>query len=66
MLSREFEPEELADLSAFLQQQRARLAAGTLDAAKLAGQHSENAPEDAAWTLVARAVMNLDEAIVKR
>ncbi|MDA0932658.1 MAG: PSD1 and planctomycete cytochrome C domain-containing protein [Planctomycetota bacterium] len=66
VLSREFEPEELADLSAFLQQQRARLAAGTLDAAKLAGQHSENAPEDAAWTLVARAVMNLDEAIVKR
>jgi len=53
-----------------------RLAAGELDAAALLGLESGEAASDAAgteavreqaaWMLVARAVMNLDEAIVKR
>jgi len=57
----------------FLHMQRQRLAAGELDAAKLAGaaasapaESSADALEVAAWMLTARAVMNLDEAVVKR
>ena len=66
VLSRDLDAEEAAVLLAFLGQQRQRLAAGQLDAAQLAGPGAGDATERAAWMLVARALMNLDEAIVKR
>jgi hypothetical protein len=67
LLSRRLEPDEAAALGEYLATQRRRLAAGELDAAKLAGGESDaTVQERAAWTLVARALMNLDEAIVKR
>ncbi len=66
VLSREFDAEEAAAMTAFLAVQRQRLAAGDLDAPQLAGGDGPDAAERAAWMLVARAVMNLDETIVKR
>ena len=46
--------------------QRKRLASQELDAAKIAGDGDEgDAVDRAAWTLVARAILNLDEAIMK-
>ena len=66
VLSRDLDAEEAAALLAFLGQQRQRLAAGQLNAAQLAGPGEGDVSERAAWMLVARAVMNLDEAIVKR
>jgi hypothetical protein len=43
------------------------MAAGEIDATKLAGDDAgDDAGERAVWMLAARAVMNLDEAIVKR
>jgi hypothetical protein len=66
LLSREFDAEEQAVLADYLATQRRRLAAGELDAEKLAGGAGPDIVERAAWMLVARAAMNLDEAIVKR
>ena len=66
VLSRDFAAEEQAALAAYLAEQRQRLAAGEIDAKQLAGGDSPDVAEQAAWMLVARAVMNLDEAIVKR
>ncbi len=66
VLSREFDPEEQRLMRAFLAEQRRRLAAGELAAAALARDDGPDATEWAAWTLVGRAVMNLDETIVKR
>jgi len=76
LLSRSLTAEEADVIGNYLRQQRARLAASELDAAALMG-HSADADADtavqtdevveqAAWMLVARAMMNLDEAIVKR
>jgi hypothetical protein len=42
-----------------------RIERGELDAAKIAGGDAENLPARAAWTLTARAIMNLDETITK-
>jgi hypothetical protein len=68
--------EEAEMLLGYLARQRQRMAAGELDAAALLGleageeiletEAAEVMREQAAWMLVARAVMNLDEAIVKR
>jgi hypothetical protein len=66
MLSRDFDADEAAALSRYLTMQRTRLASGELDAGKLAGGDGPDVVERAAWTLVARAVMNLDESVVKR
>ena len=67
LLSRPLEPDEAAALGGYLATQRRRLAAGELDATKLAGgEPAADVQERAAWTLVARALMNLDETIVKR
>jgi hypothetical protein len=67
IFSRRLEADEAKLLLDYLAEQRRRLAAGELDAAKLAGgENDATVHERAAWTLVARAVMNLDEAIVKR
>jgi hypothetical protein len=66
VLSRRFTADERATLGEFLRIQRERLAAGQLDAAKLGGDGAGDGTERAAWMLVARAVMNLDETVVKR
>lgn len=67
LYSRPLDAEEQTLLQTYLAVQRKRLAAGELDAKKLAGHDAKAAAvERAAWTLVARAMMNLDEAIVKR
>jgi len=56
--------EELERLIQFFNAQRLRIAAKEIDAAAIAGGE-EDAVERAAWTLVARAILNLDEMIVK-
>ncbi|MFM7248313.1 MAG: PSD1 and planctomycete cytochrome C domain-containing protein [Planctomycetaceae bacterium] len=66
VLSRPFDAAEARALADYLAAQRLRLAAGALDAGALAGPGEGDAAERAAWMLVARAVMNLDEAVVKR
>ena len=66
VISREFDSEEAAAFARYLAIQRQRLAAGELDAAQLAGEAGPEAADRAAWMLVARAAMNLDEAVVKR
>lgn len=66
VLSREFAADEARALTAYLDAQRRRMAAGEIDATKLAGDDAADAAERAVWMLAARAVMNLDEAIMKR
>ncbi len=57
--------EEVAALTEFLRVQRGRLAGGELDAGKIAGGGNDNAVERAAWTLLARVLLNLDEMVTK-
>ena len=57
--------EELADLLAFRRRQVERLRAGALNARAIAGADGGDVVERAAWTLVARAVFNLDEFITR-
>jgi hypothetical protein len=57
--------EERAPLVAFLRDQRERAAGGQLDAEKLAGKGEGDVKERAAWTTLARALFNLDEAVTK-
>ena len=57
--------EELALLSRFLKTQRERIAAKELDPTTLGGPGEGVATEHAAWSLVARALLNLDEAVTK-
>jgi hypothetical protein len=64
-LSRPPSDTELRLLSEYLNAQRSRLTARELDAAALAGTDAANAPEIAAWSLVARVVLNLDQMITK-
>lgn len=54
-------------LREFLQQQRRRIATHQLDATALAGPGTgtEDAAERAVWTVVARALLNLDEAVTR-
>ena len=66
VLSRPFAAGEREALLGFLRVQRERLAAGELDATKLGGEGGGDPVDRAAWMLVARAVMNLDETVVKR
>jgi len=67
LLSRHLEPDEQKVLVVYLGEQHKRLTSRDLDALKLAGGKADHGVvERAAWTLVARAMMNLDEAIVKR
>jgi hypothetical protein len=54
---------EITTLLTFLNRQRERLKSGALNAKTLCGTTDH---EHAAWTTVARALLNLDEAIVKR
>jgi len=57
--------EERAQLVKFYETQRARFAAGELKAADFAGKGDGDANERAAWTALARALLNLDEMISK-
>jgi hypothetical protein len=64
-LSRSPTPEELAALADFHERQLVRLQSGKLDAKAIAGNADGDVVERAAWTLTARAVLNLDEMITK-
>jgi hypothetical protein len=61
--------EELHEIVAFYEKEREHLSAHAAEAAKLAGgdakQDREKVVEQAAWTAVARALLNLDETITK-
>jgi uncharacterized protein DUF1549/uncharacterized protein DUF1553/cytochrome c len=57
--------EELSLLVKFYHAQKGRLESKELDAAAIAGRGEEDANERAAWTLLARSLLNLDEAVVK-
>ncbi len=57
--------DELRLLNDFLARQQARLANHEVDAAKVAGAGEGNVAERAAWTALARALLNLDETITK-
>ncbi|MCG8651383.1 MAG: PSD1 and planctomycete cytochrome C domain-containing protein [Pirellulales bacterium] len=62
------QPEELATLSELLQRQRERIQAGQIDAPAIVGDLRADAVSTqdlAAWTLVARVLLNLDETITK-
>jgi mono/diheme cytochrome c family protein len=64
-LARSPQPDELSMLVHFYQNQRERLEHKKLDAAKLAGQATPEAIDCAAWTVLARAILNLDETVTK-
>jgi hypothetical protein len=78
-LGRTPRPEELSRISAFYADQLARLRAGELDASRIAGAEGSKPPaspllavpegvdlnELAAWTTVARVMLNLDETVTK-
>ncbi|WZO99965.1 PSD1 and planctomycete cytochrome C domain-containing protein [Isosphaeraceae bacterium EP7] len=69
-LSREPSAEELSALVAFHDSQLEHARAGRLDPAKLLGDDAKarpdvDKPEWAAWTTVARALLNLDETITR-
>jgi hypothetical protein len=66
VLTRPPDGDEIAMLVAFGQKQRERFAAKSLDSGKVAGSAEDNPTEIATWTAAARAVMNLDEAVVKQ
>jgi hypothetical protein len=55
---------ETALLDGYYESQLARLKAGELDAAKIVGP-GDNALLRAAWTLVARSLLNLDEMVTR-
>jgi hypothetical protein len=57
--------DEVRLLTEFLQSQRHRLTDKQLDAAVLAGAGDGDAIERAAWTILARAILNFDEAVTK-
>ncbi len=57
--------EELTMLTDFYSKQRGRIDAKDLEAAKLSGVKEGDTSEAAAWTTVARAIMNFDEMLTK-
>lgn len=57
---------DMTALLAFINQQKARFASGSLDARKFVPNSDSNAIESATWTIAARALLNLDEAVTKR
>jgi hypothetical protein len=57
--------EEIALLERFIASQRTRLGDKPDEARKVSGEGAGNPTERAAWTLLARSLLNLDEAIVR-
>ncbi len=57
--------DELARLTKFFHAQRARFDHGELDATALVGKDASSPDEAAAWTALARGLLNLDEAITR-
>jgi hypothetical protein len=57
--------DERASLASFFRTQKVRFERKELDAAKIAGLVKGDANECAAWTVTARAVLNLDEFVTK-
>ncbi|MEX2285764.1 MAG: PSD1 and planctomycete cytochrome C domain-containing protein [Planctomycetaceae bacterium] len=64
LLTRPPAESELADLLQFRDAQLSRLKSGELDAAAICKEQPPS-PELAAWVMVARALMNLDETVTK-
>jgi hypothetical protein len=64
-LTRPPAPAELDVLTRFLQAQRSRFTSGQLDPAPVAGPGDAPPAERAAWTTLARALLNTDEMITK-
>jgi len=58
-------PDELKFLGDFFRAQQERIANHELDAAAIAGIGEGNPADRAAWTIIARALLNLDETITK-
>jgi len=65
LLTRPPSENELDAVLSYYRQQKARLEAGELDAAKITGGGDTDL-QLAAWVMVARAVMNLEETITKQ
>jgi hypothetical protein len=65
VLSRTPTADEVAALKTFLDAQRQRLASKELDAAVVSGGKDAGSLEHAAWTLLARALFNLDEFVTR-
>jgi hypothetical protein len=65
LLSRDPMDGETKDLLQFFEAQKARFTNGELDSAKTTGAKKRGTPEQAAWTVVVRALLNLDEAVTK-
>jgi hypothetical protein len=65
VLTRPPSDDELARILAFYQTQKRRLLGKELNAAALAGKGPGDLTERAAWTAVARALLNLDETVTK-
>jgi Protein of unknown function (DUF1553) len=57
--------EELGRIVTFFQAQKRRFERKELDAAKIAGPGEGDIYGRAAWTVLARAILNLDEAVTK-
>lgn len=64
-LSRPARDEETVLLTQFFEAQKARFASGELKAAEVAGEGTGDAVDRAAWTVLGRVLLNLDEAITK-
>ncbi len=64
-LTRPATDDEVKLLTEFLQSQRQRLTERQLDAVILAGAGEGDSIERAAWMIVARAILNLDESVTK-
>jgi hypothetical protein len=64
-LTRPPSAEERAAIADFFSRQQVRLRKGELDAKAIAGPGEGDLVERAAWTLLARAVLNLDEMLTK-
>ena len=52
-------------LTAYFEKERKRIASGGIKGAELANLSEGNADDAAAWTALARVLLNLDEAITK-
>jgi hypothetical protein len=64
-LTRAPAPDEIRLMADFHARQLERLRSGQLDAAKISGASGDAAVPRAAWTLLARAVLNLDEMVTR-